>query len=636
MKTKCRRIVTFFISMSRHVPKYRDHAARHGSSRGLLAGCTLVLTCCLAPLLPLAEANDADRISPIDIRQVKVEGPIGRRIDATVKNNLLVLDINQDYVQPFRDRNQQGGFIGAGMLVDSIVRFAAYTGDEKVLALKRHVVTELIKTQEPDGYIGLMVPESRMWELWDVHEMSYLVLGLSADHQFFGEEKSLQAARNLADYIIRRWVAEPEKQLGAGMISDHMAATGIGSAMLALHQQTGDARYLDFCTKTLHIPDWDYPIVVGRHGRIGGHAYAYMSRCLVQLRIHQLQPDKKLFSQSRKALDFLIQEDGLAITGTCGDFECWHDTQAGTHGLGETCATAYLIRWLDNLLLLEVDPRYGDIIERAIHNGLFAAQSPDGRNIRYYSPFDGPREYFAKDTYCCPSNYRRIVAELPGLIYYRWGEGVMINLITPSSTTIKLDEEVSLDLRQETDYPSSGKVLIHVSPREPATFPLKVRIPGWCSEAKIIVNGKQHGVSAAGYYTVEREWRSGDRVELDLPMEWRLVKGRKAQAGRVAVMRGPLVFCLSRARHPELANADLRLITLDPSSLEGPVNDDTVRPGGLACKVRAWGPGVLYPFSKAGLRLTLTEYPDPDGELVYFHVPNPKAEQFVEDELCQK
>ena len=167
------------------------------------------------------------------------------------------------------------------------------------------------------------------------------------------------------------------------------------------------------------LPEWDARIVTGRHGQIEGHAYAHMCRCIAQLRLDRLQPDQRLLKPAHDVIDFLTGHDGLVITGTCGDHECWHDTQEGTINLGETCATAYLIRMLDELLRMEGKPLYGDLMERAIYNALFAAQSPDGRQIRYYSPFDGPREYFKGDTYCCPCNYRRIVAELPGMICYR-------------------------------------------------------------------------------------------------------------------------------------------------------------------------------------------------------------------------
>jgi len=110
---------------------------------------------------------------------------------------------------------------------------------------------------------------------------------------------------------------------------------------------------------------------------------------------------------------------------------------------------------------------------------------------------------------------------------------------------------------------------------------------------------------------VNREWKSGDQVCLDLPMPWRLVKGRQRQAGRVAVMRGPQLFCLNPAQDSALAKLDgveLGYLALDPASLADPVLNAAVRPGGLGCRVQAWKPG--FGIGKKGdFTLTLTEFP---------------------------
>ncbi len=585
----------------------------------------------------LSGAQEKDVLTPIKLNQVKVGGEIGRRIDVTIRNHLLVLDADQDFLKPFKDRNRNDGYIGLGKLIDSLVHFSLYSGNERVLALKRHVVAEAIKTQEADGYIGLMVRGKRMWPLWDVHEMSYLVYGLTSDYRCFGEKASLDAARKLADYVIAQWSADPQRVPGDKTIALHMAVTGLEPALLALYDQTRDPRYLDFVVRFRKVPEWDYPIVIGRWGDIGGHAYAYLCHCIAQMRLNRIQPDSRLLGPTRRVMDFMTKHDGLVVTGTCGDHECWHDSQTGTVNLGETCATAYLLRFLDELIRMEANPFYGDIMERAIFNALFAAQSPDGRRIRYYSPFDGPRRYFEGDTYCCPSNYRRIVSELPGLIYYRHAGGVAVNLYTPSEATLELNGGTVLAIRQETDYPNSGRVVIHVNPAMAAKFVLRLRIPRWAANATVAVNNERADkpIAAGTFFDVDRRWQAGDRVELNMPMKLRLVKGRKAQAGCVAVLYGPQVFTLSRIKDQGLANVDLRLITIDPATLSGPTRDDSVRPGGLACRVKAWGPAVWYPMSATSLDLRLTEFADPDGQATYFHVPNPNASDFVEDELAR-
>lgn len=559
---------------------------------------------------------------------------MGNRIDATIGNNLLVIDVDEDFLKPFHERSAKDGYVGLGKLIDATVRFAAYSNDPAVVERKHHLVDSIVATQEPDGYIGMFEPGSRLWSLWDIHEMSYLIYGLTMDYQFFHEEKSLTAARRAADYIVDRWSAEPDRKPGNGAITVYMAVTGLEPALLALHNATGESRYLDFCVKQRQLPEWDGPIMLGRWGQIEGHAYAYLARSLAQLRLYRMQPEPQLLVPAHRAIDFMLNQDGLAITGACGQHECWHNTQEGAANLGETCATAYLIRMLDELLQMEGDARYGDVMERAIYNALFAAQSPDGRHIRYYSPLEGARVYFDKDTYCCPCNYRRIIAELPGMICYRAGDGIAVNLYTAFTARFAV-HDVPVTLTQETAYPSSGGVRLNVETEKPVRFVLRLRIPGWCRDASVRVNGQPEPVTPAPgtFVAVDREWRAGDAVELEFPMPLRMVAGRVAQAGRVAVMCGPRVFCLNRALNPALAQEDLRLVTIDPDTLEGPFPDESVRPGGLACKVRAWRTTNWYPSAPPDWELTLTEFPDPGGEATYFHVPNPNDPRFTSDEL---
>lgn len=568
----------------------------------------------------------ADEMVPLDVRQVRVGGEIGRRIDITVKNNLLVLDVEKDFLSAFRTKTADGGYIGLGKLIDAAVRFAAYTGDEKVLALKNRLVEETIKTQQSDGYIGVMATPSRMWKLWDIHEMSYIAFALISDYRFFGEKRSLEAAQKLTDYIIERWSTMPADWDRQTKLTPHLSLIGLDYTLLTLYRETNDRRYREFCTRQHALPEWDLNIVIGRHGSIEGHIYAYLARCLAQLELYRLQPDESLLRPTRRAIQFLTAQNGLTITGAVGHDECWTNDQKGDGNLGETCATAYQLRVYDSLLRRQGNPSYGDLIERTIYNALFAAQSPDGRQIRYYTPMEGKREYFSRDTYCCPGNYRRIIAELPTMVYYRSGRGLDINLYTPSEAKIDLDDGVSLSIRQETDYPTSGHIAIRLDPSRPTIFPLRLRIPRWCKKAAVIINGQpwQGPIAPGEFLTIERQWTAGDRVTLDLPMCWRLVLGRKRQSGRAAVMRGPVVFCLDPTQEESLHNldaVDLGDIVIDPTSLKDSPGDETVRPGGMACAVRIGNKGFATGVS-SDLSLRLTEFPDPDGTCVYFRLPD--------------
>jgi DUF1680 family protein len=494
-------------------------------------------------------------LDTIDIRQIKVGGMIGRQIDMTIKNNLLVLDYEKDFLGPFKSKSSEYGFIGLGNVIDAIARLAAYSRDPKLLKLKKKLVTELIGLQEDSGYIGIMKPESRIWGLWEISEMAYIVNGLITDYELFGEKKTLDAAVKLADHYTNLWMAEPNAVPGGGHLQSYMTVVGSEAVMMRLYGLTRKPRHLGYVTELRKVRQWDGPLVLGRHGKILGHAYTYLGVCLAQLRLYRITHDAKLLKAARTALEFMLNGDGMVITGQVGDHECWHNTQSGTINLGETCATAYLLHLLDEWVRLRADPMAGDIMERVIYNGLFAAQSPDGRRIRYYTPFECPRGGYFRDTYCCPSNYRRIISRLPEFVYYLTKKGIVVNLYTPSEARITLADGAILNLRQETDYPHKGRVILHVNPDKTTDFQLKLRIPRWSDSTTVTVNSQGQTVACKGnWHVIERKWQKGDKVELNMPMKWRFVKGRKSQVGRVAIMRGPLVFGINPATIVSNAN----------------------------------------------------------------------------------
>ena len=591
-----------------------------------------ILQCLLTPV-----DLSANELTPLDLRQVKVGGEIGRRIDATCNNNLLKLKIDEDFLAPFQTKaSKVEGYVGLGKTIEASVHFAAYTKNNKALALKKHLVDETINSQLPDGYIGIMAEDARMWHVWDIHEMAYIISGLTADYHYFGEKTSLEAASKLADYILQRWSTMPSDWPRQTHYITDFVTMGLDHAILSLYQETGEQRFLDFCLKERAFLTWNLEIAIGRRERMEGDASAYLSKCVAQLELFGLQPDPKLLPQSQRLAHFLMEGDGMCITGAIGLWECFTNDQDGRNGLGETCATAYQLSFFDNMLRCEGNPVYGDVLERVIHNTLFAAQSPDGRQLRYYTPMEGKREYFPMDTYCCPCNYRRIISELPTMIYYQSKNGVAVNLYTQSEATMKLNDDVSLKIQQDTDYPTSGHVVFCINPSKPAAFPFQLRIPRWCNKGIAVrVNGKpvDNPIVPGKFLTIARQWQPGDRVTLDMPMSWRLVLGRKRQSGRAAVMRGPMVFCLNPAQDKSLENmdgADLGYLVLDPNSLQDAVGTDAIRPGSVACQVKAGRGGTGTNFC-SGLSFTLTEFPDPQGRCVYFHLPDIRAA--VPDEL---
>ena len=597
----------------------------------------LAVSCLASWFLMAAPTWGGDPLTPVELRKVKLGGEMGRRIDVTVHNNLLALDADKDFLPPFAAKTgSREGYIGLGKLIDAAALLAAYTNDPKVLALKEHLVAHVLEHQEADGYLGLFAAPDRVSKLWDVHEVQYIIWGLLRDHELFGRQESLAGARRAADYLLANWQKIPPNWGQDSGVATNVAVTGLERTLLALHHVTGDKRYVDFVCQTRALPAWDLPILIGRRPGIEGHMYAYLSRSLAQLELCRTTGDELLLRTARRATDFLLHGDGLLLTGSGGQWEIWTDDQDGRGELGETCATAYQLRVYDALLRRNGELVWGDVMERTIFNTLFAAQSPDGRQLRYFAPTEGPRVYHPTDTYCCPCNYRRIVAELPTFAYYVAAEGVVVNLYTASQAEVTLRNGTPVALRQETDYPSSGQVKLQLSPARPTKFALRLRIPAWAAETQITVNGQAVAgpIKGGQFLPIEREWKPGDTVTIDLPMPFRLVAGRKRQAGRVAVMRGPMVFCLNPAQREDLAQldgADLGRITLASTALNL-VPDNSVRPGGVACRIPAWKPSFSI-SPQSDFELTLREFPDPDGKQTYFRLRD--MAPAVADELLQ-
>ncbi len=581
-------------------------------------------------LAPLLSAQSTAPLRPVPARNIKIQGEIGRRIDITIHNNLLALDASKDFLADFEAHRKSTSYLGLGKLLLAAIRFADYTQDPRLIAFKSDLIRRTIATQQPDGYIGFFPPASRITELWDVHELGYIVAALNEDYVRFQQQPSLQSARKAADYLIANWDKLPPDWAEKTGVATHVAVTGVERTFLALYQSSQDPRYLSFVTATRNLPRWQFPIIIGRRAGIEGHIYAFTARTLAQL---ELAPP--VTTQSAREIDFLTRQDGMAVTGGAGQWEIWTADQDGRGHLAETCATAYLLRLYDALLRQSSNPFYGDLIDRTIFNTLFAAQSPDGRRIRYYTPFEGPREYHPGDTYCCPGNYRRIIAELPEMIYYTGPRTVAVNLYTQSTAKLQLNS-TTIELTQQTTYPNDGRITLQVNPAQPAAFALKLRIPAWAQGATVQLNNEPSGPALpATFHSIDRTWKSGDQVTLNLPMNIRLVRGRQQQSGRVAVLRGPQVYTLNPGQNDQLKNldaADLARFSLDPQALTL-LPDNTVRPNGTAIRAGAWKPG--YSTSpKHDLTLLLTEFTDPAAQATYFKLRD--LSLAVPDELTNR
>jgi uncharacterized protein len=565
---------------------------------------------------------------PIPVSNVKVAGEIGRRIDLLWANEVAPLDLDAYVLRYFKHKvSGSEEYRGLGKLLHAHVLYALYTRDKKVIERKDYLVKETIRIQDEDGYTGLMNTETRLFQgfqglPWDVHEMSYIIIALSQNYKYFNDVNSLMAAKKAADYIISNWKKSAgwEKPL---TMEESMLFTALEEAMVTVYDLTRDKRYLSFLLDQRKIKEWNLDIEIGRGPLNRGHIYSYLVRAIAQLKLYAIEGSPELLSQSYKALDFLVNQHGLTITGGSGQKENWDDSQDGRGSFAESCATIHFIWLCDQLIQLTGKSYFGDLMERAIYNSLFAALSPNCQLTRYYTPFEGEREYWTGGSYCCNNNLRRVMPMLPGMVFYRNAKAIIVNLYTDAEAAFQLTPGNNLRIRQATSYPGGQEIRIHLSPEKAQSFDLMLRVPAWSKKTIVKINGNiiDSPATPGEFLVLNRKWKRDDVVEMRFEMNSRLINGVRRQAGRVALMRGPVLYCLNNdnaGTYGELDGATLSQITLNPRSFQFTQDSSTVRPDGTAYSVEVWPPADERRQAVNLPRVLLTEFPDPKGKAVYF------------------
>jgi DUF1680 family protein len=240
----------------------------------------------------------------------------------------------------------------------------------------------------------------------------------------------------------------------------------------------------------------------------------------------------------------------------------------------ESCAAIAHVLWQHRMNLLTGQAKYADVMELALYNGVLSGISLSGDSFFYENPLagEGGRRRRWIGLSCCPTNLARIIPQVGGLAYACGKQRAYVNLYAAGEALLKPPGAPALKLAQQTDYPWAGLVRLTVAPEEPAEFDLCLRIPGWAlgrpvpsdlyrfadakaSPAVLKVNGKCADAAPAddGYVHLRRRWQAGDVVELDLPMPVRRVLAHenvKDDLGKVALMRGPVVYCLESVDQP--------------------------------------------------------------------------------------
>ncbi len=456
--------------------------------------------------------------------------------------------------------------------------------------LKKYIDSVLVivaGAQEPDGYLytaRTMNPKhphewagSRRWEKveelsHEFYNLGHMIEGAIAHYQATGQRNFLDIAIRYADCVCREIGDKPGQLV---RVPGHQIAE---MALAKLYLVTGDKKYLDeakfFLDKRGYTSRRDEysqahkPVI--EQDEAVGHAVraAYMYSGMAD--VAALTGDTAYIHAIDRIWDNIVSKK-LYITGGIGATNNGEAFGANYElpnmsAYCETCAAIGNVYVNYRLFLLHGDSKYYDVLERTLYNGLISGVSLDGGSFFYPNPLESMGQHQRQPWFgcaCCPSNICRFIPSLPGYVYAVKDRNVYVNLFMGNQAELKVAGK-KVVLKQTTSYPWNGDITVQVDKNSAGQFALKIRIPGWvrnevvpsdlytfCDNVRpkysVKVNGEEvKSELEQGYFTIDRKWKKGDQVEVHFDMDVRTVRANnkvEADRGRIAIERGPIVYC---------------------------------------------------------------------------------------------
>lgn len=460
--------------------------------------------------------------------------------------------------------------------------------DPTVAAQLEGMIRRVAAAQEPDGYLytwRTMHPDSpaHNWihqQRWlkdpqlshELYNLGHLYEAGVAHFQATGSRSLLDICLKSAE-LLHREFGDGEPRIAPG----HQV---IEMGLAKLYRQTGDPRWIQLAKFFLdcrgkggpysqdHKPVVEQAEAVG-HAVRANYLYSGMAD------VAALTGDQRYLAAITRIWENVVAKK-LHLTGGCGARAAGEaygdDYELPNRCYNETCAAVAFLFWNHRMFLMTGDAKYMDVFERSLYNGVLSGVSLSGDRFFYPNPleydgkaannhgFAGRAPWFG--CACCPPNVLRTIASLGGYVAAVQGDKLFVNLYAQSETTATIAGQ-KVKLEQTTRYPWEGAVTLRVRPEKPATFALCLRIPGWAqgrplpsdlytyddpapAKWSVKVNGRTLKVTPQqGYAVIQRQWKAGDTVALDLPMPVRRVAGHAqiaATRGLVALERGPVVY----------------------------------------------------------------------------------------------
>lgn len=457
-------------------------------------------------------------------------------------------------------------------------------------------IDKIAAAQEPDGYINtyysLTGLENR-WTNMDMHEMycaGHMIEAAIAYYNVTGKTKFLDVSKKMVEHMMsvfgpdkRHWVPGHEE---------------IELALIKLYDLTKDERYLDFSywlleerghghgTKGPKGGEWvpsffqdDMP--VKDMSTVSGHAVRCMYLYAGMADVAAMKHDTAYVDALNRIWDNLINKK-MYITGGIGSskhnegFTEDYDLP-NKEAYCETCAAVGMVFWNHRLNMMSGNAKYVNILERSLYNGTLSGVSLTGDKFFYVNPLESDGNHHRKPWYgvaCCPSQISRFLPSIGSYIYGKSQDAIWVNLFISSETKADIKGNM-VTIQQETQYPWDGKVAIKLTPARNDAFKLKIRKPDWTDLYTVSVNGQKQDINIDenGYITIERKWTAEDTIEILWDMKIKVEKSHpnvKANIGKRAIQRGPVVYCLEEIDNPDYENA----VLTDNTTFNGDFNSN--------------------------------------------------------------
>jgi len=546
------------------------------------------------PVVDTARSPHA-RLRPVGLRQVRLTGGfwspvVERNRDVTLDAQYRQLEASGTLDNFRRAAGRLDGDFQGMWFADSdaykwveAASWTLATGHSTQLERRVEETVGLIfAAQEPDGYLDTYFSGERAALRWTdlptMHEMytaGHLIQAAVAHQRVTGSGDLIEVAVRLAEHIERTF--GPGRRLGAD------GHPGVEMALVELARLTGEGRWLELASWFVEQHGRTPPTISGRpyhqdHIRFTGQREP-VGHAVRGLYLYCAAADLAAETGSepyRDALDALwerLHSRRVYVTGGIGarwDHEAFGDDDElpNRRAHAETCAAIASVFWAWRMLQLSGDGRYRDALETALFNAVLVGVGAGGDEFFYQNPLADRGTHRRSAWFpcaCCPPNLARLLASLPSYLYSTSDDGLWLHLYAASEVVAELPGAVSVTVAQRTAYPWEGEVVIEVNPDRPAEFALYLPIPPWTSpRTSVRVNGRELADPARvrGYLELRRSWQAGDTVQVTVDLTPRLLAAHprvEDDQGRVALVRGPIVYCLEQADNGDADVWDLRV-----------------------------------------------------------------------------